>query len=751
MTQGRQLDTQQSQSPLVPAQRSTQFGVALPPVFNAFGTAVYQKQRPPRATKPQWIEGPLYRKFGLEPALARTPRCHRRGHKQPSDLRIAMKNYPAKWRADEKAEGSFTAVKCEVDQIAGTGKSQMPTAIWAESRFIFDRWLGDRSMGDMRVIREVTSKDEELARTAIIPGFTWSDFDHTPEMPTKTNTEEWELYLTDFATDTYSPLASYLDMKYSKVDGKVVLPQGLWLRYHGCNMYAMSSILATNMAAASDEEVVASETACGRGVYTSQSWDKAQQYASPHRLPGSRVFTKTIALFVIPGASGVGGVGVWIKRKEALWEHKSDGTWESRPRWFWVLEKDVADEGWEEPGSKAIPCPALETRKDGRLPGSGEVPWTTSDGTTSNSSEDQSSVVYLAGFFVSQCSASDIRKVTCQSREKIYFDGWDELLEPPVGRALSSWNDVAPRDGGPTEAEKRKESTQAKMAQRSRPAAGVFGDGSSVGDSPRTEGLAPLNQTQTYQDRTGNYKLGKIKKTPGKPLWLVYRFSGADNYRLLCAKYFGASHETTERHLTRLGDVNYYIKACQYPFEEWLYQDPTSEPLALLATSTEEETASASACPTRSQTAGRTAPSASIPACVSWSAYTEEKRAAEQEGADLIYKICTETARIIVESPWIATKAIWLVPGRPSYLVYKEDSAGMPETWKDPYCILCASYATQDHIASDKHTAGVVTTASNAIFKGWGQIVEWLEQNSRETMEDGSHVPEGCASNDDAA
>jgi len=93
MTQGRQLDTQQSQLPFVPAQRRTQFGVALPPVYNAFGGAAYQKQRPPPAIKPQWIEGPLYRKFGLEPALVRTPRCHRRGHKHPSDLRITMKNF----------------------------------------------------------------------------------------------------------------------------------------------------------------------------------------------------------------------------------------------------------------------------------------------------------------------------------------------------------------------------------------------------------------------------------------------------------------------------------------------------------------------------------------------------------------------------------------------------------------------------------------------------------------------------------
>ena len=459
-------------------------------------------------------------------------------------------------------------------------------------------------------------------------------------------------------------------MKYSRVDGKVVLPQGLWLRYHGCNMYAMSSILATNMAAASDEEVVASETACGRGVYTSQSWEQAQQYAIPHRLPGSKVFTKTIALFVIPGASGVGGVGVWIKKTEAFWDQKKDGSWEGRPRWFLVPEKDVADRCWEEPGSKVIPFPELETRKDRRLSGIGDVPWTTSDGTTSNSSEDQSSVVHLAGFLVAQCSASDIRKMTCEGRGKMYFDGWDELLEPPVGRALSSWNDVAPREDGPTEAEKRKQSTHAKMAQRPRPSAGVFGDGSIAGDSPRTEGSAPSIQTQTYQDRTGDYKLGKIKKIPGKPLWLVYRFSGTNDYCLLCSKYSGASHEITERHLTRLTDVNYYIKAYQYPFEEWLFQNPTSEPPRSTLTSTEEQTATGPACPTRSQTGGQVATSASIPSCVLWLAYPEEKRASEQEGAELIHKICVKTARIIVGSPWMSTTAIWLVPGRPGYIVY---------------------------------------------------------------------------------
>ena len=80
----------------------------------------------------------------------------------------------------------------------------------------------------------------------------------------------------------------------------------------------------------------------------------------------------------------------------------------------------------------------------------------------------------------------------------------------------------------------------------------------------------------------------------------------------------------------------------------------------------------------------------------------------------------------------------------------------MPETWKDPYCILCASYATQDHIDSDKHIGNVVAAANYAVLKGWGQIVAWLQQNAREIPEGGGHTPADCASNhsgssDDAA
>ena len=101
-------------------------------------------------------------------------------------------------------------------------------------------------------------------------------------------------------------------------DGELVLPKGLWLRYHGCNLYALSSILATNMATPSDKTIRSSETACGRGVYTSRCWDKAAQYTIPHLPPESEVLTNAIALFVVPGASGVGGVGIWKQKKKCV-------------------------------------------------------------------------------------------------------------------------------------------------------------------------------------------------------------------------------------------------------------------------------------------------------------------------------------------------------------------------------------------------------------------------------------------------
>ena len=76
----------------------------------------------------------------------------------------------------------------------------------------------------------------------------------------------------------------------------------------------------------------------------------------------------------------------------------------SRPKWFLVPEDAVKDECWEKDTSEAVPFAELQKRvSDGRVPGLGESPWTNMNDT---GDEDQSSVVHLAGFFVSHCKAS---------------------------------------------------------------------------------------------------------------------------------------------------------------------------------------------------------------------------------------------------------------------------------------------------------------------------------------------------------
>jgi len=56
---------------------------------------------------------------------------------------------------------------------------------------------------------------------ADFPGFKWCDFDHTPAAPVEKLEDECDLYLTNFATDCYAPLAAYLDNKYTQHEGKI--------------------------------------------------------------------------------------------------------------------------------------------------------------------------------------------------------------------------------------------------------------------------------------------------------------------------------------------------------------------------------------------------------------------------------------------------------------------------------------------------------------------------------------------------
>ena len=93
----------------------------------------------------------------------------------------------------------------------------------------------------------------------------------------------------------------------------------------------------------------------------------------------------------------------------------------------------------------AIPFPELQERlKEKALKGSGERLWTRRD----ESAEEQSTVVFVAGFFVTHCSTSAYTRSVVGSRHDVGFDGWDTKLEPPYGRP-SEWEDESRREGRP--------------------------------------------------------------------------------------------------------------------------------------------------------------------------------------------------------------------------------------------------------------------------------------------------------------
>ena len=145
---------------------------------------------------------------------------------------------------------------------------------------------------------------------------------------------------------------------------------------------------------------------------------------------------------------------------------------------------------------------------------------------------------------------------------------------------------------------------------------------------------------------------------------------------------------------------------------------------------------SASCSSTGARATGPKERSAGTPSKEPWhtAIYPVEKMAAELEGTDPIHKISTRTARLSIACAYLATKALWLVPGRPGYMVIKEDSKGQKEDWKDPYCLLCGTYVTEDHIETSKHTGKMTTATHWLLSKGWGQIIAWLEQDKREVI-----------------
>lgn len=59
-----------------------------------------------------------------------------------------------------------------------------------------------------------------------------------------------------------------------------------WAQWHGTSLYGASSALACNWLARSELHKKGHEMALGRGVYTSQMFSKAVQYAIPTIIDG---------------------------------------------------------------------------------------------------------------------------------------------------------------------------------------------------------------------------------------------------------------------------------------------------------------------------------------------------------------------------------------------------------------------------------------------------------------------------------
>ena len=164
--------------------------------------------------------------------------------------------------------------------------------------------------------------------------------------------------------------------------------------------------------------------------------------------------------------------------------------------------------------------------------------------------------------------------MTCPSRVNMFFAGWDETLEPPVGRPIASWDDIAPRNGRPTAEEIKK---QSEMARSGSQPCGVFDSGSSVAGSPRTGTTpTPSVQVRTYQDVTGDPPLGSLRKLPGCSL--VYRKDVGGDWCLLCGKEAGLEHMGGTKHTKKLQYMDHNLNAWKYPFIDWLRDDPTSAP-----------------------------------------------------------------------------------------------------------------------------------------------------------------------------
>ncbi len=247
-----------------------------------FGSDGPSRQPLSNQNLPLFIASP-YGYLHLVPDVLRIPRALREQRRlAPKDCRRALKTMPAKWRAEENSTNTlkFKEAMQRCDSMIG---AHADLRIIQCTMDVFKDWLRDRGHVHFRCIEDVNQNSSRLQKAWILPGKRWCDFlgDEAPDLPTTTYGEKWRLFLTDFVMDSYASVASFLHEQYfADPEGNVHVPQRIWMRYHGCNLFALSNLLATNYPIASDKEIAGAEMAEGRGVYTSRQFYKACQYGS---------------------------------------------------------------------------------------------------------------------------------------------------------------------------------------------------------------------------------------------------------------------------------------------------------------------------------------------------------------------------------------------------------------------------------------------------------------------------------------
>jgi hypothetical protein len=361
------------------------------------------------------------------------------------------------WRNSSIAQKELAAQfaqKTIEDTQGGQGKAGCPTPqVTRQGRREFLQWLEQRGFEGTLVLEDVLRCPAQIKETVILPGMHIQDFlnDGHFVMPSSVSGKEdiWDLHLADFDPHCWETQRQFLNytlggtptseygVAYSVLHGSSdfpegtlpertragigkrdeELPHGVFLRYHGCSLYAASNLLATSMVMMSEPHISGHETAAGRGFYTSVD-SKAVQFAVPHALgpakkewelygtakaslgcttPGSSddegvpkaspgcttsgsndepkltiddtkewttCFHRIVVLVAIPGERGRGGLGRWTKVKEEWCSHPGEGgkeEWTKRPKWL-ILPAGEEIESVDSPGKKAVPYPGLQER-----------------------------------------------------------------------------------------------------------------------------------------------------------------------------------------------------------------------------------------------------------------------------------------------------------------------------------------------------------------------------------------------------